>query len=178
MFDLILDFARKNNLIKAVLLNGSRANPNAQKDKFMDYDVVYVVDNTQSFIENKDWIKDFGEILIMQEPDNPNLFVSEFSIEEKYTYLIQFKDGNRIDLTFAAIEFSKKICLKEPYTVTLLDKHGIFPKHYAPNDKILHIKKPSEKEFLVCCNEFWWVSTYIAKGLWRNQIIYALEVFN
>ncbi len=130
---LILDFARKNNLIKVVLLNGSRAKPNAQKDKFMDYDVVYVVDNTQSFIENKDWIKDFGKILIMQEPDNPNLFVSEVAIEEKYTYLIHFKDGNCIDLTFATIEFAKKICLKELYNATLLDKHGIFSKLYAPN---------------------------------------------
>ena len=33
-----------SDLIKAVILNGSRANPNAEKDDFMDYDIVFVVD--------------------------------------------------------------------------------------------------------------------------------------
>ncbi|HEY2722485.1 MAG TPA: aminoglycoside 6-adenylyltransferase, partial [Chitinophagaceae bacterium] len=34
-------------------------------------------------------------------------------------------------------------------------------------------QRPTEKEFADCCNEFWWVSTYVAKGLCRDEIIYA-----
>ena len=26
-----------------------------------------------------------------------------------------------------------------------------------------------------CCNEFWWVSTYVAKGLCREEILFASE---
>lgn len=178
MFSLILGFAKANNSIKAVLLNGSRANPNAKKDKFMDFDIVYVVDRTEPFIKNKDFISYFGKILIMQEPDNPNLFVPEYPNEEKYTYLIQFTDGNRIDLTFATTEFAQKICKEDSQTVVLLDKMNSFNNVLPPSDKSYFIKKPTENEFLACCNEFWWLSTYIAKGLWRNQIVYALEIFN
>ena len=59
MFDLILKFAEENKTIRAVLLNGSRANPNAKKDIFMDYDIIYMVDSPKIFIENKNWISYF-----------------------------------------------------------------------------------------------------------------------
>lgn len=178
IFDLILNFATENNLVKVVLLNGSRANPNAKKDFFMDYDLIYVVENTKPFVENKSWIKYFGEILIMQEPDDPNLFIPEFASDEKYTYLIQFKDTNRIDMTFETLEFAKTYSLKDSQTIILLDKNNLLPKLLPPSDKSYHIKEPSQDEFSACCNEFWWVSCYVAKGLWRKQIIYSLEIFN
>ncbi len=43
MFDLILDTARADERIRAVILNGSRANPNAPRDPFQDFDIVYLV---------------------------------------------------------------------------------------------------------------------------------------
>ena len=177
MFDLILKFAEENNTIRAVLLNGSRANPNAKKDIFMDYDIIYMVDNTKTFIENKNWISYFGEILIMQEPDNQKLFSIEIPNEYKYTYLMQFTDGNRIDLTFAIIDFVKKVCKADSQTVILMDKENLLSKIPHPSDKSYFIKKPTENEFIACCNEFWWISTYLAKGLWRKNLIYSLGVY-
>lgn len=50
-------------------MNGSRANPNVKKDIFQDYDIVYVVTETESFIETEGWISIFGEPIIIQEPD-------------------------------------------------------------------------------------------------------------
>lgn len=54
MYDLILEIAKNDDRIKAVYMNGSRANDNVPKDIFQDYDIVYVVEDTQSFIEDKD----------------------------------------------------------------------------------------------------------------------------
>ena len=50
MFDLILSVASEDERIRAVYMNGSRTNPNAPKDIFQDYDIVYVVTETLSFI--------------------------------------------------------------------------------------------------------------------------------
>ena len=38
------------------------------------------------------------------------------------------------------------------------------------------IGKPLQEEFTDCCNEFWWVCTYVAKGLWRGEITYAKDM--
>ncbi|EZS45012.1 aminoglycoside 6-adenylyltransferase, partial [Staphylococcus aureus] len=40
------------------------------------------------------------------------------------------------------------------------------------------LKKPTEREFYDCCNEFWSVSTYVAKGVFRREILFALDHFN
>lgn len=51
MFDLILDVARQDDRIRAVYMNGSRANPNVEKDPYRDYDIVYVVTETIPYVE-------------------------------------------------------------------------------------------------------------------------------
>ena len=69
MFNLILSVAENDERIRAVVMNGSRTNPNVVKDIFQDYDIVYVVNETKPFRENKKWIDQFGERLYMQYPD-------------------------------------------------------------------------------------------------------------
>ena len=68
MYSLILEVAKNDDRIKAVYMNGSRTNENVPKDMFQDYDIVYVVEETQSFIEDKDWVRVFGEILLCSIP--------------------------------------------------------------------------------------------------------------
>ncbi|HEO6996214.1 TPA: aminoglycoside 6-adenylyltransferase, partial [Streptococcus agalactiae] len=40
IYNLVLNIANQDKRIEAVLLNGSRANPNVPKDDFQDYDIV------------------------------------------------------------------------------------------------------------------------------------------
>ena len=47
--NLILDFAKQDDRIRAVLLNGSRANSNINPDQFQDFDIVFIVDKLGSF---------------------------------------------------------------------------------------------------------------------------------
>lgn len=70
MLDKILNIANEDNRIRGVFLNGSRADANATHDAYCDYDIVYLVENIQSFTNDKEWYKTFGEILIMQIPDD------------------------------------------------------------------------------------------------------------
>ena len=49
MYELIINTARNDERIRAVIMNGSRANPNAPRDIFQDYDIVYIVTEVSSF---------------------------------------------------------------------------------------------------------------------------------
>ena len=69
MMRLILEFAEEREEILAVWMNGSRANPSAPPDRYQDFDIVFVVENTIDFQKDKSWIPRFGEIAVMQEPD-------------------------------------------------------------------------------------------------------------
>lgn len=174
---LILKTAEADPRIRAVVLNGSRANPNAPADKFRDFDIVYYVNDIDSFTCDHSWIDVFGERLIMQLPDEMELCAGDPDKQKSgFSYLMLFKEGNRIDLTlFPADKLNEKY-RPESLSIVWLDKDSMFTGIAPPSDIDHRVKKPGAKLFADTCNEFWWVCTYAAKALARGEIIYAREV--
>lgn len=178
MFDLILGKARKDERIRAVYMNGSRTNPQAPKDIFQDYDMVYVVTETASFIEDEKWIHAFGDLLMIQEPDKNNRLVGmDMDFDRSYGYLMLFTDGNRIDLCIQTKEAMMEEYLNDKLTIPLLDKDDCLPPIAASTDWDYHVKKPTEARFMSCCNNFWWCLQNVAKGIWRDELPYAKQMF-
>lgn len=179
MFDLIINTAKNDNRVLAVIMNGSRTNPNIPKDIFQDYDIVYVVKETKSFIENRDWINIFGNPIIFQFPDELDKIVGDKTqFKYNYGYLMQFDDGNRIDLHIQTLDLAINELKSDKLSIILLDKDNILPKIQPPSDRDYWIKKPTKDLFYRCCNEYWWVLLYIGKGNWRNEILFSLEHLN
>ena len=176
MQELILNIAEQDERIRAVYMNGSRTNPNVPKDIFQDYDVVYVVTDTKPYIEDRAWIDNFGERLYMQYPDEHPDYPSDK--ENFYGWLMQFKDGNRIDLHVESIAHAKENILNDKLCLVLLDKDNLLPEIPKSTDEDYYVKKPSEKQYLCACNEFWWCLNNVAKGLWREEMPYVQDMLN
>lgn len=179
MFDLILSVAQADERVRAVYMNGSRANPNARKDIYQDYDIVYVVTETKPFLDDKDWISVFGETAIIQEPDSNDFgWGIDADFNRSYTWLMLFKDGTRIDLKIQVKEAMLEGYTKDSLTIPLLDKDNCLPQIPASNDKAYHVKKPTESQYKGCCNEFWWCLNNVAKGIARDQLPYVMWMYN
>ena len=163
MLDLILQTA-KSLKVEAVALSGSWTTPDSPKDEFQDYDVVYIVENLEELISDLSWLDQFGNRLIEQH----NV------LEHRHLYLMLFEDGNRIDLTLCPKEHIQEWVDSEAGFRVLKDDKGLF-EDYLPNPKRYWTALPSEEKFAASCNEFWWVSTYVVKGIRRNQLIYATD---
>lgn len=176
MFDLILSVATEDERIRAVYITGSRVNPNAPKDIFQDYDIVYAVADTLPFREDRTWIDRFGERLYMQYPDDGAYYSSD--VESNYGWLMQFSDGNRLDLHVCKIGYLPQSLDNDGQYKVLLDKDGCLPKIDKATDESFWVEKPTEEEFLSTCNEFWWCMNNVAKGLWRGEITYVLDMLN
>ncbi len=170
---IILDKAKTDNRIRAVLLNGSRADQKRPPDVLQDFDIVYIVHQMDSFIADHDWTSIFGEKLIWQMPDEMELFSQKEKLSDSFHYLMLYKDGHRIDLTLFPMEQFETRFTPDSLTVVWLDKDRLFENIEPATDRDYRVQRPTEKEFRDACNEFWWVSTYIAKGLVRQEISYA-----
>ena len=167
----LLTFAGNNDMVRAVLLNGSRVNPNVENDIFSDYDVIFAVTDPKYFLNNQEWIKFFGDLIIMQQN---NLYSNG---EECYIFLMLFSDGIRIDLSFRKVDNIKDY-LDDSLTRKLMDKDNRIRDLVPPSDISYYTKKPTKAEFDKTINEFWWVSTNVAKGLWREELPYAKFMFD
>ena len=173
MLNLIVEIANNDKRIRAAYLEGSRTNPNAPKDIFQDYDVVYIVEETKTFIEDKSWIDRFGERLYMQYPEESVYYQSD--VLNCYGWLIQFKDGNRLDLHVCTLMTA--LDNLESFK-TLLDKDNCMPQKERLSDEMFWVKKPVSEQFICTCNEFWWCLNNVAKGLWRKEIPYVMDMIN
>ena len=163
MMNLILQISESLR-VEAVALSGSRADIHSLRDEFQDYDVVYIVENLNDLLSDLSWLDQFGMRLIEQH----NV------LGHRRLYLMLFEDGNRIDLTLCSKEYIQEWVDSEAGFKVLKDDAGLFDM-YQPNSKRYWTAPPTEEEFAASCNEFWWVSTYVVKGIRRNQLIYATD---
>ena len=163
MFDVILQTAKVLQ-VNAVVMSGSRTNPNAPKDEFQDYDLVYVVDDIDNLTSDLSWLVQFGKRIIVQE----------VTLGHRRLYLMLFEDGNRIDLTLCPKEHINEWVASEADYTVLVDEKDLF-ESYSPSPQRFWTSPASETDFEKSCNEFWWVSAYVVKGICRKQVIYAMD---
>ena len=163
MFDVILQTAKVLQ-VDAVAMSGSRTNPKAPKDEFQDYDVVYIVEDLDGLIADLSWLDQFGTRIIEQH----NV------LDHRRLYLMLFEDGHRIDLTLCPKDHIQEWVDSEAGFTVLEDKKGLF-ESYSPSPRRFWISPASKTDFEKTCNEFWWVSVYVVKGICRKQIIYATD---
>ena len=163
MLDVILKTAETLQ-VEAVAMSGSRTNPKTLKDEFQDYDVVYLVENFEELISDLSWIDQFGKRIIEQE----------IRLGHRRLFLMLFEDSNRIDLTLCPKDYIQEWIDSEAGFTVLEDPEHLF-EPYSPNIERYWISPASALDFEKVCNEFWWVSAYVVKGICRNQVIYATD---
>ena len=163
MLDVILKTAETLQ-VNAVAMSGSRTDTKAPKDEFQDYDVVYVVDDLDILTSNLSWLDQFGTRIIEQH----NI------LGNRRLYLMLFEDGNRIDLTLCPKDHIQEWVDSEADYTVLKDEKSLFESYTASPERYC-TSPASQTDFEKSCNEFWWVSAYVVKGICRNQLIYATD---
>ena len=163
MLRLILQTA-KSLKVEAVAMSGSRTDTKAPKDEFQDYDVVYVVDDLDNLTSDLAWLDQFGTRIIEQH----NI------LGNRRLYLMLFEDGNRIDLTLCPKDHIQEWVDSEADYTVLKDEKGLF-ESYTTSPQRYWTNPASPIDFEKACNEFWWVSAYVVKGICRKQVIYAMD---
>ena len=163
MLDVILQTA-KTLQVKAIAMSGSRTNQKIQTDEFQDYDVVYIVDDLDNLTSNLSWLDQFGKRIVEQE----------VTLGHRRLFLMLFEDGNRIDLTLCPKEDINEWVDSEACFTVLVDDKGLFESYSSSPDRFW-IHPASETDLKKACNEFWWVSAYVVKGICRKQVIYATD---
>ena len=158
MYDIIIRTAESDDRVLAAYLNGSRANPNAHKDICQDFDIMYVVKETESFRTDLSWMEPFGKVILKQEQDDAFGYGERFKIQdhydETYSWLLLFEDGNRIDIGVETLEAVQKGSNRNKLFVPLLDKTGCLPQLPPPTDEEFFTYPQSYEEGFMKYMEF------------------------
>lgn len=165
--------------VRAVLLTGSRSRPGAELDRFSDYDVILYVTDPAAYLEDPAWFSARGEVLVSVQDR------AGFAATGRYTHLVLYEDGVKIDYTLAPAAELERMSgegwlspeLDLGYTV-LVDKDGLTDSLPAPSGRAFIPAPPTQAAFSALVEEFWWESGYVAKNLARGELLpakYSLE---
>jgi aminoglycoside 6-adenylyltransferase len=173
----LVQWAEQRESIRAMLLTSTRAIPNAPVDIFSDYDVVLVVEDIHPFFEERGWLEDFGEVLVVYwDPIHSD---SDYGIE-KVANVTQYTDGLKIDFTLWPVELLRKIIqsptlpaeLDAGYRV-LLDKDGLTKGMQPPTYRAYIPTPPTEQGYQKTIEDFLSDPPYMAKCLLRDELLPA-----
>ncbi|MCL2604368.1 MAG: aminoglycoside 6-adenylyltransferase [Defluviitaleaceae bacterium] len=182
MLKIVLGIAKEDERIRAVYLFGSRANPNAKKDALQDYDVAFVVTETESFQADKNWLNAFGDIAMAIESErNALLFFGRkdmSALSRRCVFNLLFNDNNSLDLVLEIKDEAAKNFVEYKPNIILLDKDNFLSGISTATDENYEHLKPDENAYWACYGNFWWFMVYPAKGIARDRIPLAMVSFN
>jgi len=171
----LMQWAKEQVSVRAMLLTSSRANPNAPVDIFSDYDVLLVVTDIRPFHKDLTWLEDFGKVLVVYR----NPIGLQYGVE-RFAHITQYENGVKIDFMLFAVGFLQLIAedseladfLDVGYAV-LLDKDHLTDRLKPPTYTAYVPTPPTEEEYQALVEEFLSETPYVAKNLWRDELIFA-----
>jgi aminoglycoside 6-adenylyltransferase len=172
----LIDWGAARADVRAMILTSTRCNPSAHVDAFSDYDLIIAVEDIQPYLSDESWLHDFGDLLVVYRDP-----VRSVEGRPQFARITQYWD-NKIDFTVLPIETLRRMAwqarnagslppdLDVGYTV-LLDKDGLTTGMPAPNYQAFIPAPPDKAEYQRVIEEFFHEGTYLAKNLWRRQLL-------
>lgn len=173
----LVQWAEARDAVRAVLLDGSRANPQATVDALSDYDVVLVVEDVRPFYDDRAWLDDFGVVLVAYW--DPLFSAPRYGLAQT-SNVIQYEDGLEIDFTLYPVALCQQFAAMQTlppaldcgYRV-LLDKDGLTADWPASTYRAYLPQPPSEAAFQTLVQNFLSDAPYVAKCLLRDELFPA-----
>ncbi len=173
----LIAWSDPQDAIRAILLTSTRAVPHAVVDDLSDYDIILVVRAIRPFVADRGWVEDFGAVLVAYwDPISPD---RNFHIEQAGN-VVQYADGLKIDFRLWPVALLHTVThepslpseLDAGYRV-LLDKDGLAAHLRPPTYRAYIPERPSEEMYWTIIEEFFNDAPYVAKYLWRNELLPA-----
>ena len=161
----IIDWARREHAIRAVVITGSLARHEGATDQFSDLDAQIITTDIARHTADDSWLDRLGEVWI------------RFPLDKSPPYrLVWFAGGIKVDFQFVPVDsVHAQIdsgALSDEYLRgyhVALDKDGLFDK-LPPSPRIFpQPPAPTQEQALACMNEFWFESIHVAQFIRRRE---------
>ncbi len=180
----LVEWGEQQDAVRALILTSTRAVPDtvpgATLDILSDYDVILILTDIHRFAESRAWLAAFGRVLTLY--CDPVLLEDGF---ERSGSVVQFEGGLKIDFTLMPVEMLGWIAAQPTlpdefdagYRV-LLDKDRLTVGLKPPTYQAYIPKPPTEAQYREQIEDFFLVAIYVAKYLWRGDLIAAKHLMD
>jgi aminoglycoside 6-adenylyltransferase len=177
--DRLMAWGTAHPLIRAMILTSSRTRPDGPVDLLSDYDLILAVSEVGPFAFDNAWISEYGKPMVRWGDQ------SEMYGLATYFRGVVYRNSVKIDYSLWPVELLARIeasghlpdQLDVGYRV-LLDKDRRTAGWKQPSYQAHIPVRPTEADYQALVEEFWWSTTYVAKSLWRDDLVFARWVLD
>ncbi|MBN2046726.1 MAG: aminoglycoside 6-adenylyltransferase [Anaerolineaceae bacterium] len=177
---LITRWAETQPAVRAMILTSTRAVPNATCDLLSDYDIILILTDIIPYHQSRDWLAAFGQVLALYRDP-----IESKAGYPQSGYVIQFEGSLKIDFSLWRVEYFQHLMeqtelmdeLDAGYRV-LLDKDGLTDQLKPPTYQAYIPHPPTERVYLETLENFFLDTTYVAKYLWRDDLVAAKHILD
>ena len=177
--DRLVSWGTAHPLIQAMILTSSRTRPDGPVDLLSDYDLILAVRDAGPFAFDDAWTAEFDRPMVRWGDQ------SEMYGLTTYFRGVVYQNYIKIDYSIWPVELLERIAaatslpdqLDVGYRV-LLDKEQRTAGWKRPSYQAHIPARPTQAEYQALVEEFWWSATYVAKSLWRCELIFARWVLD
>jgi aminoglycoside 6-adenylyltransferase len=177
--DKLVAWGTAHQLIRAMILTSSRTRPGGPVDLLSDYDLILAVSDVEPFAFEDAWLSDYGRPMVRWGDQ------SEMHGLTTYFRGVVYQDYVKIDYSIWPVELLEHIAasasLPDQLDVghrVLLDKDQRTARWKPPSYQAHIPTRPTRAEYQALVKEFWWGTTYVAKSLWRDDLVFAKWVLD
>lgn len=178
--EFLIEWGTARPEVRAMLLTGSLASTAPYIDALSDIDVILALSDREPFYRDRGWLSDFGPVLAaFQDPILPGVGL------ESWGYIVQYESGLKIDFSLWTVEMMRRLAAAPELPVefdagyrVLLDKDGLMDGIKPPTYQGYIPKPPTPTEYHEKIENFFLDACYVAKFLWRDDLIAAKEVLD
>ena len=161
----IVDWASREEPIRAVVVTGSLARDDGSVDEWSDLDVQIIASDFAEYIRDDSWLDALGEVWI------------RFPLDVAAPYrLVWFAGGKKVDFQFSRVAALEDMIdrgeLSEEYQrgyIAALDKDNRF-QNLPPSPHIFpQAALPNPEELHAVINEFWFEALHVAQFIRRRE---------
>jgi aminoglycoside 6-adenylyltransferase len=177
--DKLVAWGTAHSLIRAMILTSSRTRPGGPVDLLSDYDLILAVSDVGRFAFDDAWLSDYGRPMVR--------WGDQGEIQGLTTFFrgVVYQNSVKIDYSIWPVELLERIAaeallpdqLDVGYRV-LLDKDQRTAGWKPPSYQAHIPARPTEAQYQALVEEFWWGTTYVAKSLWRDDLVFAKWVLD
>ena len=165
-----------NKNMRCLLETGERTNTAAIQDDLTAFKLIVGVEKLEE-IELLTALQEILENNLILQKQN-DLSMLNFEFENVIRYKAVLEDITRFDITFMEYKACQDYIEVDSLCKIHIDKEGILIGNSTITDVKYRQLKPTNREFTTCCNEFFIAALKVAKGLFRGQIVYAMNIFD
>ncbi|MFD9904879.1 aminoglycoside 6-adenylyltransferase [Streptomyces sp. NPDC059063] len=162
----VLDWARRQPDLQAVLRTGSRARRDGTVDVFSDHDIELYTTDVARYEDDGAWVGQLGPVVVQVGLDGP---------WENPARLVFFEGGVKVDFQVVPVARLAKMAaeglddLHERGYEVLWDREGAAAALPEPTGRV-SAELPDAEEFAELCAEFWFEVAHLPRYLARGEL--------